>query len=50
MLEAGTAEKQKKGKRRHSGIQERGKEFRGAIYIFSTLLFELTNIRMKLMF
>jgi hypothetical protein len=37
MLEAGTAEKQKKKQRRHIGLQERGKEFRGAIYIFSTL-------------
>jgi hypothetical protein len=47
MLEAGTAEKQKKGKRRHIGLQERGKEFRGAIYIFSTLLFEPRHIRRK---
>jgi hypothetical protein len=50
MLEAGTAEKQKKKQRRHIGLQERGKEFRGANPIFSALLFEPRNIRMNLKF
>ncbi len=50
MLEAGIAEKQKKGKRQHIGLQERGKEFRGADPIFSALVLEPRNIRRNVKF